>query len=64
MSNPQGGTLIFSIYIGSADFLGSNILISIFLGVFSKNDYVWGLEILYIYFYVSSNFYYFYGLFL
>ena len=31
------------IYIGWADFLGSNFLISIFLGFLGKTDYFWGV---------------------
>ena len=46
---PQGGTLLCSIYIGWADFWGSNFWTSIFMGVLGKNNYFGGLEIVWIF---------------
>ena len=39
-----GGTLIFYTYVGSAHFLGSKFKISIFFGVFRKNNILLAYE--------------------
>ena len=42
---PRGCTLIFSIYIGWADFLGSKVSISISFGGFQQKQHFFWLEI-------------------
>ena len=61
---PGGSTLIFSIYIGWADFLGGqNFLFQYFLGFSAKFTNFLCCRFLWIFFGVISNFNYFYGLF-
>ena len=62
-TTPKKGeeALIFSIYIGWADFLESKFSISIYFGVFNKNNYFLGWRFLWIFFGFTSKFDYFMG---
>ena len=51
-------------YIGSGHFLGFKILNLTIFGVFPKNEYFWGMKVLWIFFWVITKLNYIYGSFL